>query len=518
LCVALLFVPFLYVAVHAIWNEDGLRSDAWDGLADLPVLSLLVRSLLLAVSSIGIALVLGGGAAWILERRAFPLSGLLRLGALAVLVIPPVFQVAVWEKLLLPGGLVTTALPGLLSSTGFSMRNVFFAAWIFGVSYSPIFFFFVSQGLRSLPVDLLDAARVARGPWAVRSRIVAPLCAPWAIAGVGLTFPLVFLNYEVPSLLDVNTYAVILHVAFGARNDPGAAFAAVVPAFLVACFVAIAAFRWADRRGFALTGKERESGEPARDRPAPGLVAWGLFGGWWILVALLPIGVLLFLSGSVANWVEAWWTDWEKVTWGVLIHVTTAAIAALLAGALLLLGPAGSLNRKAGNGSWALWILLCFPGSLLAFALLRFGSYDVFFPIYNSWWILVVAGVARFFPVAYLVLRAHLVRVPQSQWEAARFVPTRWGRWWRVRVPLVAPGLTAAAVAVALLASQELAAAVLLAPPGHEPLLVRIYNLLHYDKERGTLAALAFFHVAAVLGVAGGFLFAGHCVAGRRRR
>jgi iron(III) transport system permease protein len=52
--------------------------------------------------------------------------------------------------------------------------------------------------------------------------------------------------------------------------------------------------------------------------------------------------------------------------------------------------------------------------------------------------------------------------------------------WLRVRVPLLLPGVMAACCVVFVLAMGELGATLIVAPPGHATLTMKIYNYLHY--------------------------------------
>ena|GEM_PF-4357869 len=79
-----------------------------------------------------------------------------------------------------------------------------------------------------------------------------------------------------------------------------------------------------------------------------------------------------------------------------------------------------------------------------------------------------------------LALEAHLRSVPRAEWDAASLVEGQARRWLRVRLPLTAPGLATGAVAVAFLAASEASATVLLAPPGSEPVIVRINDLMQF--------------------------------------
>ncbi len=495
----LLLSPLLYLGARAVLEFD---ASVYGKVFDVDLWPLLWRTVRLALGATAVAALLGGSVAVVFEARSFPFSRVLWALAFTPLLVPPVFQVAVGERLAAPGGVLATLLPFVATAEGrFPLRNLATAVCILGVSYSPLFFFFMSQGLRSVPRELVDAARVHRGPGSTFLRIQLPLAIPAVLVGLGLTFTFTLLNYEVPRLLDVTTYPVLVNLKFEAENSPGVAFVFSLPLFFLAAVFLLGAHAWTDRRGFALTGRER--GVIARERPAPGVFAWGAFALWWGACALLPLGVLLSLALSPKVFVQAFVTDWEKIFWSAGVCFATALAAITLA---VLTVPPG----RARGHPWRvlLWLPLALPGSLLGSGLIHARGWvpEWTLPLYDGPWALVVAGVLRFFPLAYFALLAHMRTVPESQWLAARFEPRLHRRLLQVYLPLSWPGLLVGAVAVALFQSQELAATILLAPPGYEPLILRIYNLLHYDPERSMLAALCLYQVAGVVLVVGLFL------------
>ena len=104
--------------------------------------------------------------------------------AFAPLLLPPVFQVAVWERLAEPGGLLCTLLPfAVESDKPFPIRNFTSAVILLGLNYSPSTFFFLSHALRAIPNELLTAARLHSGSWLSYWRVQLPLAMPSFLAG-----------------------------------------------------------------------------------------------------------------------------------------------------------------------------------------------------------------------------------------------------------------------------------------------------------------------------------------------
>jgi iron(III) transport system permease protein len=97
-------------------------------------------------------------------------------------------------------------------------------------------------------------------------------------------------------------------------------------------------------------------------------------------------------------------------------------------------------------------------------------------PLYQSPLLLEAGYVVLFFPLALVAVRAALARVPPELEDAARSLGETWlGALRRVTVPLVLPGLAAAAALVSLSATTELTATLLLRPTGIETLATQFW-------------------------------------------
>ena len=201
------------------------------------------------------------------------------------------------------------------------------------------------------------------------------------------------------------------------------------------------------------------------------------------------------MAGSVSRFREAWLLESESVLEGIPVGLGAAAAAAGLAA--LVMVRSGTPSRAA---ALLTWMPLAVPGAALGTALIEIYDRPGLGGIYGSAWILVIAGAVRFFPLAYHALAAQLRTVPRELWEAAALArPSPLARLLLVDVPLAAPGLALGAIAVLVLASGELAASVLLAPPGNRPLAVVISAQLHYNVDLEVPAALSIIQVASVL-------------------
>jgi iron(III) transport system permease protein len=199
--------------------------------------------------------------------------------------------------------------------------------------------------------------------------------------------------------------------------------------------------------------------------------------GWARLPVLGGFAVLTGLSvGVPVSTVIYWRTQAPDTTlppiplagavWNTLAYSGFAALLATVAAfpvALLFVrhpGKPGALFERIGYLAQGL------PGLVIALALVFFAIHVVY-PLYQSPALLVATYAIMFFPLALVSLRASLAQAPPRLEEMARSLGCRpAAAMARVTLPLVAPGIAAAAALVFLAAVIELTATLVLIPSG----------------------------------------------------
>lgn len=498
------FLPSLLL----LWSVVDFSARNPERLLDAVALASLGRSALLAAAATFIAVVIGVPAGILLETWRVParLRTAVRVVVLVAVFLPPYYQVAAWRPLM-------GVLPGANPALRFPL-----AALLLGVAHAPLLLFFTAHGVRAISGDLLDAALLfGRSRWSVLARVLVPLSAPSLLAGASLVFVMALLNYELPALLMLPVYPVRVLVEYQLRYQLDSAMVFALPLLLLTVAAAVLLGRLFDRVEWTVTAD-------ASPRPSP---AFHLGAGWGtaaallaLLLAGLPLARLLHIAGGgrfpeVAA--ETWVIYGREIVYGLAVTLVSAGAAVLLA--MMVVPRNGRPRRWTG---YLVWIPLAIPAPLLGAALIRLYNNDPLGWVYGSPAILVVASLARFFPITYHALRAHLRTVPVECWEAADLSPRGpLDRFWRVYLPLAAPGLALGACGFLLFQSAEIAVAVLVAPPGLEPIPLKVYSLLHYNTELEVPAALCVFQVALVLTMMASVQALGYwplCAAGARRR
>lgn len=384
---------------------------------------------------------------------------------------------------------------------GISLNGWIGTWWIEVMSFLPISVGLALIGFESVRMTLIEAARPFRSDMHVFSKVVLPLAAPAITAGAGLLFLLSLVDYSVPSLFSLNVYSLEIFAEFGATNQPARAFLLSIPLLLVA--VVTIAF---SRR--ALQSAVHNSTEANRTWSVkPDYPVWFTWLQRAALALLLiQVTVLVISLVAVVGSLDALTSTIAMA--GVEVSFTFwIAIAASLVCIPIAFAAATELERNDWRGGlwWSLVIFpLAIPAPLIGIGLISIWNRPVGIDIYGSPIMPVLAVLARFSPLAALVVYAQLRQIDPLLIDAARiFQTTPLRTWLQIRLPMLSPGFIAAALITFALTIGELGATLLVTPPGFATLTIRIYNYLHYGSS-STVAGLCLMLTIVVL--AAGFL------------
>ncbi|MGE3822490.1 MAG: ABC transporter permease, partial [Isosphaeraceae bacterium] len=208
-------------------------------------------------------------------------------------------------------------------------------------------------------------------------------------------------------------------------------------------------------------------------------------------VGLAPAWSIQGLQGTLRF---AWDEASEPLGQGLVWAFASASVAVVLGWSLAW------FSRKRGPWRWvtavAVALALATPGPVTGFALVY--AYRGFPRIYDSAAMVVLAGVARTFPYALLVLWPAVRSIPDEYLDAAEVDGL--GPYRRVRqvaIPATLGAIVAAWAVTFTLSLGELPATNLVAPPGINPLSVVIWGLLHTGVE-SHLAGVVLIMLGAV--------------------
>lgn len=497
---AILFILVVFAPLGALLADLGISLTA--GHADwlelmIPSgrrLLLLARSLGLSLAVAAGAVIIGVPAALCLWRLDTGLPARLRWLALLLVAIPPSIHALAWVS-------AVHGLNGFLESRG--MAGIPFQGW--GASWwvqlmalAPLAIGLSLVGLESVESDLIDSARLMAGDFHCLTRVVLPLAAPQILAGAGFVFLLSITDYSVPSLFQLNVYSLEIFAEYSATGEPTRSFLMAVPLLLVT--VLFLSFSQAALRNAVL--------KPRRNAiPFPIPLRWPAWLGWCLrgsaLLMTVQIAVpFVVLVTTVGSW-NAMSVSVLSARSEILFSILIAASAAV-ASLPVAYAAARELLRNDRQGRlW--WFLvtapLAVPAPLVGIGLISIWNRPVLDTVYGSCLMPVLASLARFAPLAVLAILAQLRTADPLLMDAARVFHTHTLKTWlRIRFPLLLPGLAAASCVVFVLAAGELGATLIVAPPGHATLTMKIYSYLHYGASEAVAALCLAVAAVALLG------------------
>ncbi|MFP1602009.1 ABC transporter permease [Microbacterium sp. 2216-1] len=440
---AIALIPVGYVVVSSI--QTGLPRLV-ELLVRPKVAELTVNTVLLVVLGVAATLVVGIGGAWLVERTSLPLRRFFAIALAAPLAIPAFVTSYGWAS-------VAPWLGGLGG-----------AVLIAACAYSPLVYLPAVAALRGLDPALEESARsLGLGPWRVFARVVLPQLRMAAIGG-GLVVGLHLLaEYGAFAFLEFGTFTTAIMDAY--RANFGGALAAALGVVLAALCLLL------------VIGENRLRGTSRLSRSAASRPGGRADLGRWTAPAVLAL--LVFLSAavlvplsSVLRWsLSSGLDDWTSVVPAagqtVLLSVGGALVCLLVALPVVWLA-VRHRGRISGTLEGAFYVAGSFPAIIVALALVGV-TLTVAPMLYQTAVTVIVAYAILFLPRLLVPLRAGLAQISPAWEESARSlgVPP-WRARLRVTVPLLVPAAASGAALVALGASNELTATLLLAPIGTE--------------------------------------------------
>ncbi|MGP9017400.1 ABC transporter permease [Streptomyces sp. BR1] len=451
--VAVVVSPLVFVGMQA--SQAG-----WDQahrLLGRPVIATLVQHTLAlsAAVTLGTA-VIGFGAAYLIERTDLPGRRWWTVLLALPLAVPEFVRGYSWVSLY----------P--------SVHGYWGAVLVMTCSLYPLVLLPVAATLRRTDGAAEEVSRsLGRGPWATLWRVTVPLTRP-ALAGGALLVSLYLLGeYGAFAMLRYTTFATAIFTEYKLGFDAASASLLTLVLVLLALLL-VGLDAWAGRRG-----RVTRPGGGAR-RAAPARLGRGKLPACGALAAVVAVSL------GVPVYALAYWlvkgdsttlpsaSVWSSALTTLGYASAAAAVSTAAAVPVALYGWRRG-TRLARTAERAAYLTRALPGIAVALSVVFF-AIRYAQPLYQQPPMLVAGYVILFFPLALTAVRAALAHVPPGVEEVARSLGTRpLAVFVRVTLPLVLPGLGAAAAMVLLTASTELTATLLLRPTGTQTLATQFW-------------------------------------------
>lgn len=496
LFVAICVLPLIYMLVVSLTADGEITFDNYRRqVLESRQLELMLNSAVLGAATALVATILGAPLGLLLARVDLPAKRVLRIALIIPLILPPYVLALAWIYMTGPAGIAANLLGSdLLSSWTYSLGG---CVAVLGVNFFPLAMLATEAAARRVDGRLEEAALLVARPGRVFTRITLPLMAPVIAAAALLIFVLALSEFGVPGLLRVRVFTTEVFTAFAALYDFGRATALSAPLLVIALVAAVALKRILGER-FLTTGRSMLPGLPFQVERAR-VAALVYIGVVLIFAVVLPVIVLAAEAGGTGSLATAVRSSTSAITNSLVLSMLGAVIATAL-GLILGYGRARTRTRFGNLADLLFVVVFAAPSTVIGVGLIGLWNRPGFLgDIYRSPWIIVVAYLVRFVPVAALILASAMRQVPASFEEAAEVAGASWPRTLaRIVFPQITAATAAAFVVSFIFAFGELGATVLVAPPGESTLPVRVYTLIA-NAPSSQVASLALMQTGVVL-------------------
>jgi iron(III) transport system permease protein len=530
-------VYFLLQESFVKWNDDNTMllsmGNYLEAFTDPIYYSPIVITFVIAVAAGVFSLIIGAGMAWCVSRTDMPYKGIIRNSVLAAFVTPPFLGAIAWIFLAGPrAGWLNVLIRWIFgASDNFTLFNIFsLPGVIFAITlYTfPLAFIVVLAGLNNISSDIEDAANIAGGgTFSTMLNITLPLVLPALFAGLILVALEAMILFGIPAILAIpagyHTMTTQLRQFMVSEDD----MLGVAAAYAMPMLVAAVALVWTrgkvlGRRGYATLG-----GKGGQRRPQKlGSLRYPVF-----FLCFIPVICTLFLPYVALVFTSFTKTlggglTWENLTLehyvfmiqndGVRVSVVNTISLAFMAatGAALVASIAAYISqRRLVWGHTFVGFMatapIGIPGIVLAIGL--FAAYTKQpFVLYGTIWILFLAYLTKYLPLAFQTSNAALTSIHPELEECSRILgANRLQVFKDVTIPLFKAGLIASWILVFMPSLRELSASILLWTTDTKVISVVIIDL-YEENLFGPISAIAVTLLLITLAaIAAGFSLVG---------
>lgn len=458
---------------------------------------LLFNSLALAGATTFITVLLGVPLGTLFAKTDLPLKKLFIVLFVIPLIIPPYLLAIAWFYCLGRSGIAADifgAETGVLTSQFlFGFPGTVF---VMVSTLLPVVIILVTTYLRMVNPKLEEAAKLSAGWPLVLRRISIPVIAPGIFLSALVVFILTLGEFGVPSSLRFDVFPVESFIQFSAFYNFDAATAAAIPLGVITLIVLVVERLFLRKRTaqFTLTGERIITVPLGHARPF-------IFAAVSALVftfVIVPIGVLLIKSFSLQAYGEAFARSMDSI-FRSLVYASLGATLLVAFGFLL----GYLLERKALRFSYAAdsiaIFLFALPGSVIGIGLIALWNTPATNAIYASVAIILFGYIAKYTALGERVMAATFAQIPRSMEEAAQIVGAGWfRRLTGILIPLAKRGIIATWLVGFIFCLRDLDITMMVYPPAHDTLPVRIFTLMANSPEE-TIAALSVIMVVITL-------------------
>ena len=444
------------------------------------------NTILVSVVATVFAILLGFVLGWILSRANVPgREALEPLMALPYYVTPLMGALA-WSLIGSPSGGFLNQVWRALGGEGhlIDITTPYGIAWVMALFEGSVAFVMIGAVLKSMDPALEEASQMlGAGRLRTMLKITLPLVLPGVLGAAIFVLAEMLGSFSAALVLGLpNRFYVVTTAMYQLVSQYPPRFPQAA-AMGVSLFAVMFAMVWIYRRIVSRGSYVTITGKAFRPRAMDvGRLRWALLAVclvYLFIAVLLPVLTLLYASlqrlatafprldnFTLANYTTALSLDAVRSALGnsLIMGVATAGLGVLLMGFLSWL-----IYRSRLPGAGAIEYVLMFPQAVprLVFAFGMLWAWLVFpLPIYGTLWLLLIAYLTVFLPLGIRTISGVMLQIDRTLEESAQMCGASWGyRLRTVTMPLLRPGLIAAALLLFIASVRELGASILLMGP-----------------------------------------------------
>jgi iron(III) transport system permease protein len=471
-------------------------------LAQIYTYAPLQHSMVVAIGSTLLALVIGGALAWFVVRTDMPGRKLVNQLAVIPYIMPSWTLAQAWVtffKNRLSGGtpgvfeyLVGHAPPDWLS---YGPVPIIICS---ALHYYTFFFLFVSAALMSVDSSLEEAGDLmGASRWRILRKITFPLVVPAILSGVIMTFSKVMGTFGGPNILGTPTkyyvLATMLRGSLGIGDKADAFVLAIVLILFAITTISVNQRLIGTRKSYETIGGRGFMAQLSKlgKMKRVILIAVIIFQ---ILVIAIPLGLLIYSSLmlidgnysfsnlSLQHWIGQRGTNYNHGEPGVLLNpkiystawnsiklsLYTAFFTALLGvilGYAIVKGRGTRLSKLVEQLAYIPYVIpgIAFGAVYIAMFARKLGPIP---PLYGTFALLVIVSVSKHLPYSSRSGVSSMMQVGHELEEAAMVAGANaWQRFRRVIFPLTTSGFTSGFLLTFITTMRELSLIILLVTP-----------------------------------------------------
>ncbi|MFS2221228.1 ABC transporter permease [Pantoea sp. B65] len=461
----------------------------WQLLSSAKVMRAAGNTLTIAIAATAIAVVLGILAAWLVALTNMRAKRAWVFAFILPLMIPPQVTALAWVQALSPSSWIITLLNNIgLPLTSAGQQPLYSASGIIlllGLHNAPLVFLAVRAGLRRLPADLVEAARITgASPWRVMKTVILPLARPAIFAGAALSFVAAAGNFGIQAMLGIpGRVPTLITLIYQQLNNSGAdALPDLALLSLLIALITVGGLvlsrMLGGRRDVRVTGTPRQLQQPlGRWRFPVELLVWGTI----ILTLALPLSALITTSltsgfGQALNWQTLTWVNYRNalVDFPAIRHAFFTSLGLTLLAVVILTTMALFMafflswqrTRLVRILELSSELAYALPGIVIGIAAILFFLKPLpllDMSLYGTVWIILAAYLSNFLALVLRPTLAGFAQIERSLDEAAQLAGAGFLRRMRdILLPLAAPSAIAGAILVFLTALNEIQVSILL--------------------------------------------------------